>query len=636
MTESRRGAWWAGRLALAAVLLAYFFALRLYSRYDLGIEWVDGDLGYRAAQTERIMHGQLLYRDFWAPYPPLPYYVNVALFRLFGVALSSFRIGLALVGAATTFLAYVVTRRVASRTAALVACALCVSWSVLDLNVNYSTWYCVPLALGAAWAALVGGQTGRRWPWLVAGAFAGLTLSFKITYGLFVLTAVGVVALAQRGPGERPPARLAGTVLLALAGLGSLAVIHINNTPTVSQYFTFGLPLAACAAWAWFAGRTRERGAPAWPRLWLAAAGAAAVFAPWVVYFAVKWDALAYLHQIIFAFAGLSESVNLPPATPTARTTLIGGWCLAALLAHRFLHATRPRAAAGVAAAGVLGLVPLLAYPPGHAGVLDQWLFTLVDSWVNARSFLPVAALWVALGVLWSRRRTPDDAASLFAVTVFAAAVLLTYYPYSDVNHLLWAWPPQAILACVLLDRFVSRYRTGARALWLAPVLFAATQWFLLSTHFYRSEVLGGPWQAREFREAAPPRGDVLVPAENAAAIQEAVRFIQRTTGPDTPLLEMYGHCLGFLADRPNPTRRDYFWPGFLDEQLQRDTIAAIEAHPPLYVVGHRRHAGDDPMARFVEYFPLLGAHVRARYRPLRQIGPYVFYVRRAPTPAAS
>ena len=109
----------AGRVLLFALLFGYFFALRRYSGYDMGTEWVDADVGQRAAHAVRVLDGALPYRDFWAPYSPLPYYVNAALFGLFGVHLSSFRLALAFVGATGAFLTFVLTRRVASRTAAL-------------------------------------------------------------------------------------------------------------------------------------------------------------------------------------------------------------------------------------------------------------------------------------------------------------------------------------------------------------------------------------------------------------------------------------------------------------------------------------------------------------------------------------
>ena len=628
--------WWAGRALLVIVLLTYFLSLRLYSRYDLGIEWVDADAGYRVAQAERMLDGQLLYRDFWAPYPPLPYYLNVGLARTFGISFASFRVGLALVGVATAFLAYVITRRLTSRAAALAACALCASWSVLDLNVNYNTWYCVPLALAAGWAGLVGVQSSRPWPWVVAGVFTGLVLSFKLPYGLFVMTAVGLMALAGRRRAEGAVTRFGENALLAAAALGSLVLITINNAPTLSTLLHFGLPLALCAAWVWRAPHTDAEGHAAWPRLWRVAAGMSGVVLPWIVYFAVRWDAGAFLHGVVFGFAGLSDSINLQPPRPTVRTLLLGLWIAAAFGTFNIIRGTRPRLATGWAAAAAVGIFLILAWPLEHAHSREAWLFTVVESWVQARGFVPLAGIWLALVLLWRGRAVTNSFTPLLAVTALASAVLLTYFPYSDTNHLMWAWPPQAILVCVLAGQAITAWGPAARPLWLVPFGLAAVQWFLFSTHFYRAESVGGPWHRQRFELVAPPRGNVLVPANRAAVLGRAVAYIQDTTSTDTPVLELYGHFLGFLADRPNPTRRDYFWPGFLDESLQRELAGAVEAHPPAYVIGHQRGPDDEPLARFTGYFPHLGAHLQSRYVRQRQIGPYVFYVRRAAVPAAS
>lgn len=629
--------WWrasAGRVGLAAGLLAYFVALRLYSAYDIGTEWVDADLGQRAAHALRVINGELPYRDFWAPYSPLSYFLNAALFQVLGVRLSSFRIALAAVGAASAFFAYLTTRRVASRTAALAACALTASWSVTSLNVNYGTWYCVPGALATIWATVWGVQTNRRIPWLVAGVLAGLVLAMKVTYGLYVICAVGLVVLAHRGTAERGIARAGGTLLLVLAGVASLVLITFQNRPTLATLVHFGLPLGVCAAWAWDAARRSASGTPAWPRLWIVTGGIALMWAPWLVYFGVRWAVGPFLRAAFVGYAEMGASVALLPAGPNGRALAIGTVFALGLALHGWLAATRPRAAVATAAATVLLCFLGLALPTADLARGQVWLFTLVKSWVHVRNLVPVVALWAALLMLW-RRRLPEPAVMpFFAVTVGATAVLLTYFPYSDVNHFQWAWPPQAVLACVLVDRLVERRGRTALPFWALPFGLALVQCFALSTHFARSEE-GGPWQRRTFHYVAPPRGDVLAPVKYAGAVGDAVRYIRESTPPDAPILELYGQCLAFLAERPNPTSVDYYWPGLLDDATQERAITDLEALPPAYVIGHRRNEADDPMARFASYFSLLGPYVAARYRPQRQIGPYVFYVRRAEIPAA-
>lgn len=625
----------AGRTLLLASLGAYFGALRLYSVYDLGMaEWVDADIGIRAAQATRMLEGALPYRDFWALYPPFAYYLQTGLFEIFGVKLSSLRIGLACVGACSGWLAYVVTRRVASRTAAAAACALTVSWSVPSLNVNYNAWYCVPPALVALWAAVVGSERPYRWPWILAGLCAGLVLSLKATYGVFLIIGLGVAVLARRGAADRGIRGRVGATLLAIAGVGCLLLSTLYGQPSVWLLLHFGAPLGACAVWAGVAARRPEADVAAWPRLWLLTSGTAAAFLPWLLYFAWQWKLGPVLRIPFVGLAQAGAFVVLPPAQPNGRSLLLVAGLVVALVLYGRVQANHPRAAAGIAAGAACAWFIGMAVPLRNADSTERWLFTLVQSWVHIRNLVPLVAIWCALQVLWRARADPTPQRPFFAITAGATALLLTYYPYSDVNHMQWAWPAQTVLICVLVDRWVAQRGAPARAWWLLPFGLAAVQWFALATHFVRPDPADSVWRLRRFQYAATPRGDVLVPEANARVVGGAVQYIRDTTADDAPVLELYGQCLAFLADRPNPTTIDYFWPGLLDEATERVAVADLEARPPAYVIGHRRNAKDEPLARFADYFPVLGKYVADRYRPQRQIGPYVFYVRRAPGPS--
>jgi hypothetical protein len=44
-------------------------------------------IGYNLYGAERVLDGEIPYRDFHTLYPPVTVYLNAALFRLFGVSL---------------------------------------------------------------------------------------------------------------------------------------------------------------------------------------------------------------------------------------------------------------------------------------------------------------------------------------------------------------------------------------------------------------------------------------------------------------------------------------------------------------------------------------------------------------------
>ena len=96
--------------------------------------------------AERILAGQIPYRDFFSFYTPGSYYLLAGLFRIFGDSFAVARISLALVGAICSVLTYVLARRVCSRGIALFAAILATTagaaFRFLVLHNPYSTLGC--------------------------------------------------------------------------------------------------------------------------------------------------------------------------------------------------------------------------------------------------------------------------------------------------------------------------------------------------------------------------------------------------------------------------------------------------------------------------------------------------------------
>src|SRR5689334_6401103 len=87
-----------------------------------GIQPNDEGLMLQAAL--RIAHGQVPYKDFWWFYPPGQPYLLAALWKLFGPSLLTWRIVRVLSNAAVVVLAYLLSRRIASRWLSLAAAAI--------------------------------------------------------------------------------------------------------------------------------------------------------------------------------------------------------------------------------------------------------------------------------------------------------------------------------------------------------------------------------------------------------------------------------------------------------------------------------------------------------------------------------
>jgi hypothetical protein len=82
------------------------------------------------------------------------------------------------------------------------------------------------------------------------------------------------------------------------------------------------------------------------------------------------------------------------------------------------------------------------------------------------------------------------------------------------------------------------------------------------------------------------PRANVQLPVQTAHAIRSAVQYVEAGTPPGAPFFAYPSVPLfNFLADRPNPTRFDHFFPGALTDEDLRQVVASLEMARPRYVL---------------------------------------------------
>ena len=115
---------------------------------------MEPDEGIILQGAERILRGEVLYRDFFSYFTPGSYYLLALLFKIFGNSLLVARTALAVYGALYSVLTYLIARRVCSRWAAL-ACAYmvtitCLPWRFLALhNWDSTLWVCATVYCAA-------------------------------------------------------------------------------------------------------------------------------------------------------------------------------------------------------------------------------------------------------------------------------------------------------------------------------------------------------------------------------------------------------------------------------------------------------------------------------------------------------
>jgi 4-amino-4-deoxy-L-arabinose transferase-like glycosyltransferase len=179
---------------LPLLIFVFCFAYLTVFRHYTTLE---PDEGIVLQGAERIMAGQIPYRDFFSFYTPGSYYLLAGLFRIFGDSFAVARISLAAVGAICSVVTYVLARRVCSPGIAVFAAVLATTagaaFRFLVLHNPYSTLGCC-LCLYAALRLL---ETHKAsWSFAV-GSLASITFLIEQSKGagLVLGLALGIVTL---------------------------------------------------------------------------------------------------------------------------------------------------------------------------------------------------------------------------------------------------------------------------------------------------------------------------------------------------------------------------------------------------------------------------------------------------------
>jgi 4-amino-4-deoxy-L-arabinose transferase-like glycosyltransferase len=203
---------------IAVLLLLVSFAyLYFFRRYTT----MEPDEGIILQGAQRILHGQVLYRDFFSFFTPGSYYLLALLFKIFGSSILVARTALAVFGGVYSVVTYLLARRACSRGSALFVAGLV---TLTTLPYRFLVLHNWDSTLWACWAlyCAVRLQESPRWKWAFGtGSFASLTLLFEqskgagLIFGLCVgLTAV---VLMNREKMNREKLLLNGSQLTGLA-----------------------------------------------------------------------------------------------------------------------------------------------------------------------------------------------------------------------------------------------------------------------------------------------------------------------------------------------------------------------------------------------------------------------------------
>jgi 4-amino-4-deoxy-L-arabinose transferase-like glycosyltransferase len=179
-------------LLIFSLTAAYLFLFRRFTT-------MDPDEGIILQGAQRILRGEVLYRDFFSFFTPGSYYLLAALFKAFGNSLITARTALVIFGGIFSVVTYLLTRRVCERWSSLLAATI-VSLTSLPYrfmalhNWDSTLWACLAVY---ACVRFIEKPTARM-PWaFVAGTFTSLTFLFEQSKGagLALGLAMGLVTI---------------------------------------------------------------------------------------------------------------------------------------------------------------------------------------------------------------------------------------------------------------------------------------------------------------------------------------------------------------------------------------------------------------------------------------------------------
>jgi hypothetical protein len=184
-------------LITISIFVVSFLYLSLFRRAT----WIDLDEGIILQGAQRILEGQVLYRDFFSFFTPGSYYLLALVFRVFGDSYVVAHTLLAVVGAAFSPITYLLSRRVCGRQASLLVTALMMITAlplrfVVLHNWDSTLWACLTLYC----AVRLLETCSLRWAF-AAASFASLTVLFEQSKGAGLLLGLllGFLIIARYG-----------------------------------------------------------------------------------------------------------------------------------------------------------------------------------------------------------------------------------------------------------------------------------------------------------------------------------------------------------------------------------------------------------------------------------------------------
>ena len=544
-SKSRRGFGLRDGLPLLITVLAGLICYGLFFKRSAWLSVI----GYSVSPAERVMNGEIPYRDFLYNYTPGMLWLNAWLMKAFGVSLTAINSGLFVFKMLTLVALFVVAKKLTSGWVALIPVTLALAW----LGHKYifgvvPTQYSLLFVL-VGMIFMLNYDRSNKLMWLfLSGMAVGVVFLFKYNVGILLIgTGTAVVFIRES--------------------------ILLSPSPVSKRL----LAIVKHCSFYW--------------------AGFAVVTAALMIYMAAN-NALGpmidhFLHHAA-EYSG-ARAVPLPPIKwigPAVAALLIAKAGAAILL--RFKPHLLEFYLLGVL---IIGAVVL--FFPGKLWIMKTSGTALV-AYLPVFLFIGVAALLV-----WrfkkeaktgeDRRRWWARSAAIIIVGLFALGAFLEMYPRADYYHLVRVLPAIFLLLLLLIQRWAEALREFFKSRLQAPrraaVLCASIPLVMLAFVGVKDT-----WQPqfdssfrlidREPLSISRAEG-IKVTRRQKEFIEGMTRAIEENSAPEDQVFSFAQRGTGFyfLAARRNPTRFVWWRSVGIKKDARNSVLEMIADRKPKLVL---------------------------------------------------
>lgn len=247
--------------------------------------------------------------------------------------------------------------------------------------------------------------------------------------------------------------------------------------------------------------------------------------------------------------------------------------------------------------------------------------------------YVPALAVVLGAATLGRRAATRALAGADFDLALLVALAGLFYvqvFARSDLYHLVITLAPAYVLLACGLEG-CARWLEAAEPhapVWRGVLALAGVGALGAAVLWLSAPAFLEPAQ-RERRLVALPRAGVWVPPREASVIEGAVAFFRNNVRAEESILALpYQPIYYFLAERRNPTRWLYLWPGDQTPDDHAELLREVQADLPGAVVL-------SAVKRMKEFAPEIVAFVDREYVPVARLGGAFFYLAKDRAPKA-